>query len=675
MKSTKKHVVTRACPSLAVAQANPHANKDAVPIEAPIISSYNDRIRPLLDTVDKLRNLNVMREGIQLPTIVVVGDQSSGKSSVLESLAGISLPRGQGICTRVPLVMRLQRSLSPDPEIWLEYNDTTIHTDEAHIAEAICAATDVIAGSGKGVSDTPLTLHVKKAGVPDITMVDLPGITRVPVNGQPENIYEQISGMVMKYIEPQESIILNVLSATVDFTTCESIRMSKQVDKTGERTLAVVTKADMAPEGLLQKVTADDVSIGLGYVCVRNRIGEETYEEARIQEELLFRTHPLLSLIDDDIVGIPVLAHKLTQIQGMMISRCLPEIERKINEKMEISILEFNKLPIVMASTGEALMALMDVIGSAKESLLRILVQGDFSEYPDDQSMHCTARLAEMLNGFSDNLQGQSEAVSEFLMDEIKILEECKCIGLPNFIPRSSFLAILSQHVDGIQAKPVEFIKEIWDYIEVVISSVIATYSDNFPQIQSSIKRAGRNLMSKTKERSVNRVIEIVEMEKLTDYTCNPDYMTSWTQKTTSQQNFIDAVLHDENKPEWFTLPGFGDVKISHLRKYHAHLLQQAFDMKMRITSYWTIVLRRIVDNLALYLQFSVKNLVNSEFQKEIVAEMVDTRAGGGIERMLEESPSVANKREKLKNSIKLLKESKDVVAAIVDQNSGYGDR
>ncbi|EOA34270.1 hypothetical protein CARUB_v10021784mg [Capsella rubella] len=646
MKGSKKHVVTRASPSLPVVQTNSHDHKDVILNEAPIIHSYNDRIRPLLDTVDKLRNLNVMREGIQLPTIVVVGDQSSGKSSVLESLAGISLPRGQGICTRVPLVMRLQRSLSRHPEIWLEYNDSVVHTDEEHIAEAICAATDVIAGSGKGVSDTPLTLHVKKAGVPDITMVDLPGITRVPVNGQPENIYEQISGMVMKYIEPQESIILNVLSATVDFTTCESIRMSKQVDKTGERTLAVVTKADMAPEGLLQKVTADDVSIGLGYVCVRNRIGEETYEEARMQEELLFRTHPLLALIDDDIVGIPVLAHKLTQIQGMMISR-------------------------LMASTGEALMALMDVIGSAKESLLRILVQGDFSEYPDDQSMHCTARLAEMLNGFSDNLQAQSEAVSEFLMDEIKILEECKCIGLPNFIPRSSFLAILSQHVDGIQAKPVEFIKQIWDYIEVVISSAIATYSDNFPQIQSSIKRAGRNLMSKTKERSVNRVIEIVEMEKLTDYTCNPDYMSSWTEKTASQQNFINAVFHDENKPECFALPGFGDVKISHLRKYHAHLLQQAFDMKMRITSYWTIVLRRIVDNLALYLQFSVKNLVNSEFQKEIVAEMVDTRGGGGIERMLEESPSVASKREKLKNSIKLLKEYKDVVAAIVDQNSG----
>ncbi|KAL1209087.1 Dynamin-related protein 4C [Cardamine amara subsp. amara] len=584
---SKKKVFSNTSPSLAIVEVNPNNNKAVVPIEAPIVSSYNDRIRPLLDTVDRLRNLNVMRGGIQLPTIVVVGDQSSGKSSVLESLAGISLPRGQGICTRVPLVMRLQRSPSPEPEIWLEYNDKVVPTDEEHIAEAICAATDVIAGSGKGVSDTPLTLHAKKAGVPDITMVDLPGITRVPVNGQPENIYEQISGMVMKYIEPQESIILNVLSATVDFTTCESIRMSKQVDKTGERTLAVVTKADMAPDGLLQKVTADDVSIGLGYVCVRNRIGEETYEEARVQEELLFRTHPMLSLIDEEIVGIPVLAHKLMLIQATMISRCLPEIVRKINQKMEIAVLELNKLPMVMASSGEALMVLMDIIGSAKESLLRLLVQGDFSEYSDDQKMHCTARLAEMLNQFSDNLQAQPQAAieEEFLMVEIKLLEECKCIGLPNFIPRSTFLAILSQHVDAIHAKPVQFIKEIWDYIELVLSSVIGKCSDNFPQIQSAIKRAGRNLISKTRERSVNRVTEIVEMEKLTDYTCNPDYMTSWTLKTASQQNFIKAVLYDEKKPKSFSLPGFGDVQISHLRNYHAHLLQQAFDMKMRISS------------------------------------------------------------------------------------------
>nr|VDC76559.1 unnamed protein product [Brassica rapa] len=156
MKGSKKRVVSKPSSSRTIVKANPNDNK-SVTIEPPIVSSYNDQIRPLLDTVDRMRNLNVMKEGIQLPTIVVVGDQSSGKSSVLESLAGISLPRGQGICTRVPLVMRLQGSTSSEPEIWLEYSDKVVQTDEEHIAEAIYAATDVIAGSSKGVSDAPLT--------------------------------------------------------------------------------------------------------------------------------------------------------------------------------------------------------------------------------------------------------------------------------------------------------------------------------------------------------------------------------------------------------------------------------------------------------------------------------------------------------------------------------------
>ncbi|CAN0866580.1 Dynamin-related protein 4C [Linum grandiflorum] len=260
-------------------------------IVVPIVSSYNDKIRPLLDAIDKLRHLNVAaKEGIQLPTIVVVGDQSSGKSSVLESLAGISLPRGQGICTRVPLIMRLHHHSHPTPELSLQYSNKTVTTDEAHVAESINCATEEIAGAGKGISNNPLTLIVRKNGVPDLTMVDLPGITR--------------------YIKPEESIILNVLSATVDFSTCESIRMSQKVDKTGDRTLAVVTKVDKSPEGLLEKVMADDVGIGLGYVCVRNRI-----------EATLFNSHPLLSKIDKSIVGVPVLAQKLVQIQAAIISR------------------------------------------------------------------------------------------------------------------------------------------------------------------------------------------------------------------------------------------------------------------------------------------------------------------------------------------------------------------
>uniref|UniRef100_A0A5K0WZ76 Dynamin-type G domain-containing protein n=1 Tax=Nymphaea colorata TaxID=210225 RepID=A0A5K0WZ76_9MAGN len=120
-----------------------------------------------------------MKEGIQLRTIVVVGDQSSGKSSVLESLAGVSLPRGQGICTRVPLIMmRLQNHQQEDPELTLEYQGKFVRSSEEDIAD-IVVATEEVTGDGKSISNTPtpLTLVVRKRGMPHLTMIDLPGIT------------------------------------------------------------------------------------------------------------------------------------------------------------------------------------------------------------------------------------------------------------------------------------------------------------------------------------------------------------------------------------------------------------------------------------------------------------------------------------------------------------------
>ncbi|KAJ7947205.1 Dynamin-related protein 4c-like [Quillaja saponaria] len=676
MKGVKKHTATKSRTevqeqegSLSLVQS-----EEPEPISiAPLVSSCNDGIRPVLDAVDKLRHLMITKEGIQLPTIVVVGDQSSGKSSVLESLAGISLPRGQGICTRVPLVMRLQNH-PKEPDLTLEYNCKIISTDEAHISEAINTATEELAGNGKGISDNPLTLVVKKNGVPDLTMVDLPGITRVPVHGQPENIYDQIKDIIMQYMKPEESIILNVLSATVDFPTCESIRMSQSVDKTGLRTLAVVTKADKAPEGLLEKVTSDDVNIGLGYVCVRNGIGDETYEEARMEEAKLFEFHPLLSKIDKSIVGIPVLAQKLVQIQAASLSKNLPDIVKKINDKLNANLSELNKMPKNMSSVADALTAFMRIIGLSKESLKKILVRGEFDEYPDEKHMHCTARLVEKLDSYSSRLHqcAESDPTKNFLMEEIGVLEEAKFIGLPNFLPRVAFLTILQRKVKGISSMPIGFVEDVWNYIEDVVISVLNRHSENYYQLQMSIRPAGHNLVSKMKEKSINHVMELVDREKLTDYTCNPEYMAEFNRLMSQQDAFFKDVLVNEKKSSFVMLQGVGTINVEVLRQY-AHVLQQAFDLKMRMIAYWKIVLRRLVDCMALHLQFSIDNLVNKDFDVEIVKDLMSLK-GYGIERLLEESPSVAGKREKLNRSVKVLRHSKEVVANIMDRIASYGD-
>ncbi|KAG8096710.1 hypothetical protein GUJ93_ZPchr0013g35048 [Zizania palustris] len=642
-----------------------------------IAASYNDQIRPLLDAVDRLRRLKVTQEGIQLPTIVVVGDQSSGKSSVLESLAGISLPRGQGICTRVPLVMRLQDDPSADSaKLQLEYsNGRVVTTSEAQVADAINAATAEIAGSGKGISDAPITLVVRKRGVPDLTLVDLPGITRVPVKGQPDDIYDQIARIIKEYIAPKESIILNVLSATVDFPTCESIRMSQQVDRTGERTLAVVTKADKAPEGLLEKVTMDEVNIGLGYVCVRNRIGEETYDQARVEEERLFKYHPLLSKIDESMVGIPVLAQRLMQIQSTIIAKCLPDIVKQINDRLSRNSAELDQMPPDLNNVADAVRVFFHIVKQVSASLEKLLVRGEFDEFPEDRNLHGTARIAEMMNGYLKRLPAQCPVDSNgdnlFLMEEVRVLEETKGINLPNFLPRSAFLVLLKKKVETVGHVPQDLVDEVWGYVEDVVVKILAKHSENFPQVQSSCRRAVQSLMDKARARSAQHVKELIEMELIADYTANPDYMKSWTEIMDCHEDFMEAV-EDRSKPTSISLEVFGAVDVSHLRE-HVGLAGQAFDLRARLTAYWKSIVLRLVDGLALHVLRGVKRLVEHDLETELADELLGNKMAG-VERMLSPSPSTGSKRERLKKSIVLLRQSKEVVANIMDRISASGE-
>ncbi|XWS65117.1 hypothetical protein CRYUN_Cryun05aG0063200 [Craigia yunnanensis] len=125
-------------------------------------------------------------------------------------------------------------------------------------------------------------------------------------------------------------------------------------------------------------------------------------------------------------------------------------------------------MPRALFSTAEALTVFMQIIGAAKESLRKILLRGEFDEYEDEKRIHCTARLAEMLNNFSDELQKDSESnssVSNFLMEEIRVLEEAKGIKLPNFLHRNAFLSILQRKVKGISSKPAQFMGDTWDYL------------------------------------------------------------------------------------------------------------------------------------------------------------------------------------------------------------------
>lgn len=209
--------------------------------------------------------------------------------------------------------------------------------------------------------------------------------------------------------------------------------------------------------------------------------------------------------------------------------------------------------------------------------------------------------------------------------------------------------------MNRISSIPLGFVEKIWSYIEDVVVSVLMRHSENYYQLQLSAKRAGQNLMSKMKERSITWMTEIFEMEKVTDYTCNPEYLSEWNRLIGQHDAFVNGVLKDKNRPAKITIEGIGEVEVEALRK-NSNALSAAYDLKMRMTAYWEVVLTSLVDCMALHLKLTVANLVNKDLEMEIVTELMGPH-GGGIERMLEESPAVAVK-EKLNKMIKKLKDS-----------------
>ncbi|KAG6788211.1 hypothetical protein POTOM_004267 [Populus tomentosa] len=205
-----------------------------------------------------------------LPSIAVVGGQSSGKSSVLESVVGKDfLPRGSGIVTRRPLVLQLHK-IDEGSREYAEF----LHlprkrfTDFAAVRREIQDETDRETGRSKQISSVPIHLSIYSPNVVNLTLVDLPGLTKVAVEGQPDSIVQDIENMVRTYIEKPNCIILAISPANQDLATSDAIKISREVDPTGERTLGVLTKIDLMDKGTdaVDGIAAEKV---LFWVCCR----------------------------------------------------------------------------------------------------------------------------------------------------------------------------------------------------------------------------------------------------------------------------------------------------------------------------------------------------------------------------------------------------------------------
>ncbi|KAK9910187.1 hypothetical protein M0R45_034158 [Rubus argutus] len=304
-----------------------------------------------------------------LPAIAVVGGQSSGKSSVLESIVGKDfLPRGSGIVTRRPLVLQLHKIDEGREYAEFMHLPRKRFTDFAAVRQEISDETDRETGRSKAISSVPIHLSIFSPNVVNLTLVDLPGLTKVAVEGQPDSIVHDIENMVRAYIEKPNSIILAISPANQDLATSDAIKISREVDPKGERTFGVLTKIDLMDQG----TNAVDILEGRSYklqfpwIGVVNRSQADINKSvdmiaARRREREYFANSPEYKHLTSKM-GSEHLGRVLSKHLEIVIKSRIPGLQSLISKTIGELEAELSRLgkPIA-ADTGGKLYVIMEI--------------------------------------------------------------------------------------------------------------------------------------------------------------------------------------------------------------------------------------------------------------------------------------------------------------------------
>lgn len=460
------------------------------------------QLRKFINVIDELRDVG-LQEHISLPRIAVLGQQSAGKSSVLENIVGIDmLPRGAGLCTRRPLEMRLNHLYEEDAKPWAKFDELPGQkfTDFAKVTEAIELLTDKVAGKNKGIVDNPIVVHVFSPTCPDLTLIDLPGLTRIPLSGSdhPENIYEIVKEMAMKYVKDPRTIILCVIPANADITTSDALQLSREIDPKGIRTVGVITKIDIMDSGTNARrmLTGQEVPLRLGYVGVKNRsqqsiIDKKTVKQALKEEREWFENHPVYSSISANLLGTDVLTQKCTRIMFTHIKSHLPDIMREIKEKVQQIDDRLRDLGPPMPSLMKEKAHLLYNMVTEFCNLFKATISGKYDARRDrgtSKEIYGGARIKMLLENLYREFTGKYRATKDLTdLDIEKAIIMHEGDSLPGFPSVDVFVYLINPELKKLSDPALDLLSECHLYIEQLADEIAQKVFSRFPAVVSDI--------------------------------------------------------------------------------------------------------------------------------------------------------------------------------------------
>ncbi|ESK87720.1 hypothetical protein Moror_1821 [Moniliophthora roreri MCA 2997] len=333
--------------------------------------------RRMLDMVNHLHDTGVQVD-IDLPQIAVIGNQSAGKSSLIEAISGITLPRASGTCTRCPTEIRLKHSNEPwECRVSLRFiSDSSgqklgqalvepfgeVIRDKREVEDRIRRAQRAILNPNidhlrflteDDINNTKtdtfsancIALEIAGPDVADLSFVDLPGLIQVADDNNTD--IKDVELMVKSYIEKPSCIILLTVSCETDHMNQGALRLARESDHNGDRTVGVLTKPDRIERGDEQNwlgfIQGRTEPLRNHWFCVKQPGTSDlqngiTWSQARDNENKFFATTSPwrdLELTYQKYLRTNNLVERLSVILSDLISKRLPEIQTELENAIQ----------------------------------------------------------------------------------------------------------------------------------------------------------------------------------------------------------------------------------------------------------------------------------------------------------------------------------------------------
>lgn len=489
-----------------------------------------------------------LQQYINLPRICVVGTQSSGKSSVLESVVGFDfLPRGEGIVTRRPVEMRLvhipSKNGADEAYVVFEKDRNKKFMDFEKVREEIDRLTDEVAGKNKGIVDDPIILTIYGTQCPDLTLIDLPGITRVPLKGsdQCDNIEQLTRDMAIRYARDPRTIILAVIPANADMSTSDALQLSRRVDPKGLRTIGVVTKIDLMDRGTdaSKMLHGDEVPLRLGYTGVKNRSSADlkagkSIKDALEDETAFFSSHPVYRNLSPELVGTKNLVSKLTKVLFKHIRTFLPDIRREINARirsLSSRLEEFGQsVPLESSDRTQLMWAMItdycEMIKNTIRGKYDRRLQTYFDHGGSDGGMSSGAQIRVIFNELLDEYT-ENDVTSELTDYDIDAaIRMHEGDSMPGFPSPDMFEYLILPHLRKIQAPVMECLDKVTSALESVSQKVAHKVFSRFPKLSDQILDRSQEILLQEKENTKTILEQLVEAETGYLFTNDSKYLT-----------------------------------------------------------------------------------------------------------------------------------------------------